>query len=183
MEIEYERTIEDLVELNLYSIENSTVQQKARKSQNYGIVTLASIFVILAVIWLSLLQDMNGVMYLVVGIYMIYILWYNNSSRYKRRKVTEILEEQNEEKPNANLCKRTMTIKDDGFYEKSDFEESKIFWRSIREIVQTEKYLYLFETKGIAIIVPRRAFPDEDSFKAFDKAARDFYHRALIEKL
>ncbi|MFC2020067.1 hypothetical protein ACFLU4_09045 [Chloroflexota bacterium] len=55
MDIEYELTIADLVEFNLNYLANSPAQQKARKSGKWGLIALASLFMLFAIVWIFLL--------------------------------------------------------------------------------------------------------------------------------
>ena len=181
MDIEYEITIEDEVEFTLYCLTNSPAYQKAWKNQKLGLITLASSFILIAIVWIFLLKDIEGGLFLIIGLFLIYILWHNYNPRMKRRRLTKFTEDLYGETPNALLCKKTITIEADGLYEKSDFIESKRFWRSIREIIQTERHLYFFETKLTGIIIPKIGFPDEASFNLFTQTAKELRATALNE--
>jgi hypothetical protein len=51
-------------------------------------------------------------------------------------------------------------------------------WTAVRQFVVSRNYLFLYLTANTAIIVPCRAFPDDEAFKAFRRLARRHHKNA-----
>lgn len=178
MEVEFELTKNDLVESNLYFLPDSL---KAPRSK-FGWLSCAIIF-ILGGIALIFSKDMSlGVAFLIIGFFLLYVFWYNYKPQILRKRVTKLIEEQNDIVPNDDICRHKVSISNDGLTDSTDYDRITAFWPGIREIKESEKYLYIFQTKAKAFIVPKRAFPDEASFNQFTQAARDFHAKALSDK-
>ena len=67
----------------------------------------------------------------------------------------------------TTLGERTLQVVADGLLVKNREVESLVRWSGLREVVETKDSIYLFLDTNIAIIVPRRAFPDVASAGAF----------------
>jgi hypothetical protein len=178
MEIEYELNIQDEIEFNLYPLQ-SPKQQTARINLITVAVVSVPLFIILGLVVLIRDEDIHGITYLILASFWVYTTWYTSDYQSIRRRLIKKLGKQNGKLPNAFLSNTRMNITADGIYAKSEFEESKTYWKAIREIVQTERYIYLYELPNRAFIIPKRAFPNEESFNLFVQTAKDYQTRAL----
>lgn len=57
--------------------------------------------------------------------------------------------------------------------------EAKLAWSAIHEVVDVKDYIYIFTTKTYAVIVPKRAFPNEATVSAFFAAATAYRQNAV----
>lgn len=63
----------------------------------------------------------------------------------------------------------------------SDVGEGKIKWIGISKIEKTAEYGYIYLSTIDAVIVPKRAFPNEEGFNAFMQEAMNFAASANTE--
>ena len=62
------------------------------------------------------------------------------------------------------LCERVMEFNEDGFMEKTVFNESKYSWQAVNRYIVTSGYILVYVSSSAAHIIPRRALtPDEVS--------------------
>ena len=94
--------------------------------------------------------------------------------RQRRRRLRRILKEGTQ----AASGPEVLRIAPDTIVGANDLGASKVDWKAITEVHQTDTYLFLHLSSLTAIIIPARAFPDRETFDQFAQAARDFHARA-----
>ncbi len=85
-------------------------------------------------------------------------------------------------KDGAILATRTIRIDEEGFEDRSPVGEEKRKWSGIREILENQNYIYLFVDEHMAFIIPKGAFPDSDTARAFIDSARSHWQSARANK-
>ena len=71
---------------------------------------------------------------------------------------------------NDSIFKKiTLTILEDVLIVKSEMIESKFNWKGFTKKTEIDKYYYLFQNTMQAIIIPKRAFTNNEEKLAFDK--------------
>ena len=85
-------------------------------------------------------------------------------------------------KDGSLLATNTVRIDEEGFQERSAIGEAKWKWSGIREILENQNYIYLFVDKHMAFIIPKGAFPDSDTARAFIDSARSHWQSARANK-
>lgn len=155
MNIEFERTEEDMVEFNLFHIDRSpTIRKQLLVTQ---IIMALLIFVMsLSVVYLrtSYLPTISYVIGVVfsVGASLVYPYIYKRSVTRQARKLFR-------EGSNKSLLGRhELHLSPDGIHYKTISSESKINWSSIEKVVQNEKYVFMYIGALNAIVVPKTAF-------------------------
>lgn len=180
MEIEYELTKDDLVEFNLYSLAKS-LKVNNRIWKSISLIIIVIVVFTLTVHLISKDAVYTGIDLIFLSVF-IYLHWFYFSNRGMRKRIVRVIEKLNDIVPNDDICRHKVSISNDGLTDSTDYDRITAFWHGVREIKQSDKYLYLSQTKAKAFIVPKRAFPDEASFNQFAQAARDFHAKALNEK-
>lgn len=75
-----------------------------------------------------------------------------------------------EDPDNANIFTEYILIGTDaGLQIKTEYQETKTFWKGIIKKSETETHIFLFESGLQAIIIPKSAFKDEEESEAFHK--------------
>lgn len=61
------------------------------------------------------------------------------------------------------LCEHVMEFKDDGFTEKTEYNESKYMWEGVPKSVVTGNYIFIYVSSTIALIIPRRYLSEPET--------------------
>lgn len=70
------------------------------------------------------------------------------------------------------LGAHTYEIRENGLFESTGVNETLSSWKSFWKIRVTSRHLLLLQTTGALHIIPRRSFPDGQSFSDFVQAVR-----------
>lgn len=69
---------------------------------------------------------------------------------------------------NAGLLgPHTVELTDEGVVERTPVRELKVKWEAVEKVASTDSHLFLWTSGFNALVLPRRAFADEDALKAF----------------
>ena len=69
---------------------------------------------------------------------------------------------------------KTLTLTPEALIDRSALNSSRIKWGVIKDVLETRSGLYFVLSDYMAIAAPKRAFPDEASFRAFADKASDY---------
>jgi hypothetical protein len=166
MIVEYERTLEDLVEFNLFHIAHSPSLQRQ--------ILLWRIFFALLTTFLSL-----GVIYLfdsdknltsfayiisIIGGIVIFFMYPSLNRTNIIRRTRKLLSEGDNR---AIIGHQTITVLPEGLFCKTSAGESRLNWIAIDKIVQNDDYIFLYTGAVNAIIIPKEAFPTDEAEQKF----------------
>ncbi len=73
------------------------------------------------------------------------------------------------------LSSQTVLVAPEEFRYWGEFGEVSLKWNTIAEIQVVEKATYFFVSADSAVIVPERAFPNQDDYREFMQAAQRYY--------
>jgi len=165
--VEYERTIEDLIEFNLFHMRNSPSLRRQALVTQLGAMLLAAI-ISLAMGYLLGLDKKAGtgflyILTLVLSIVAFFIVPYLNRSEVINgiRKATK------EGDNKAILGHQTISLTPDNIFVKSPVGESKYTWASIDKIAQNDQFIFVYISSINAIVIPRKAFSTNSSLQEF----------------
>ena len=69
---------------------------------------------------------------------------------------------------NAGLLgPHTVELTDEGVIERTPVRELKVKWEAMEKIAHSDQHVFLWTSGFNALVLPRRAFADEDALKAF----------------
>jgi hypothetical protein len=164
VEIEFERTLDDLVEFNLFHMQHSPSTQRQ--------MLITRIFEAISTMLLSL-----GLIYVVFQMlsfnsFLISITWgivifalYPFLSRINL--VRRLRKLYNEGDNKAIFGHQSLTLSPEGIMSKNHATETKYNWMSIKKVAQNEKYIFLYTAATVAIVIPTLAFASETQRKEF----------------
>jgi len=167
MTVEYERTIEDIIEFNLFHMSHSpSIRRRTLITQIIvalfgfiGVLAFAYIFIREARV-LTYFDYIGALIGSVVGIAVIPYL--------NRVEVIRGLRKASSEGDNsAILGHQTITLTSESISIKTQGTESKFNWSSIVRIMQNDKYVFLYISSINAIVIPIKAFSSDKSLQEF----------------
>jgi hypothetical protein len=155
MNIEYERTMDDLIDFHLFHYAHS----KVIRQQSLGWRILMTLFTVLTPIVVLFLLYRHLLMPVLVmsalGGALIFFLY----PYLERRSIVGRLRKLVSEGDNsAILGHQAISLSPDGIFNKSQSGEGKLNWSSISKVTRTEKHIYLHIGAMNAVVVPTRAF-------------------------
>ena len=166
MEIEFERTLEDMIEFNLFHVDNSP----SLRRQIFLTRVVLSLLVFLTVLLISYnffhdrpLTSSDYIGGVLGGVFLFVLYPYINRYSYVRRLKKLYSEGDNK----AILGKHKINVSKDDLMAVTPAGESKIKWSSINKIMKNEKFIFLYISAASAIMIPRKSFADrqmEDGF-------------------
>jgi hypothetical protein len=177
--IEYEFNKDDDVEFQLYYLKNNPAMRNKTQNSKYILIVYFFISILVSAGFFIYGNDLAGAIGIIIGLFIIYIYWAVFSTRSIRRRLKKELEADTVKIPNGHYCKRIVTIEPYSIKNVSDFWEVNIYWHGIVEIKKTEQYIYLFETQRAALVIPKRAFADDNSFDLFADMAKEYQSKAI----
>lgn len=181
MEIEYELTADDLLIFNAYTLKHNPDFRRNFLLWRFGFTW------IIPLVWAMHSIDKNPDINVkpwfelsVTGFYLTWILLYPLYKQYIFKKhFTKIL---NELKIKLKNTTRKVTLKPEGIMTFSAGGETKTNWNMVEKIVTTDQYSYIYADPTCALIIPKRAFPDEAKCREFIETAKKYHADAAREK-
>lgn len=76
------------------------------------------------------------------------------------------------------LVPQRVEITPEGLRVRSAIGETLARWPEVREVVRTEEHLFVFVSRQVAFVAPRRAFAGREDFEAFGREAEERWRRA-----
>ena len=76
------------------------------------------------------------------------------------------------------FCEHIVSISPEWLSERTTVNDTKMAWTTIQSIEEDENYFYLFTSKSVAHIVPKRAFSSPHEAQAFLSDARRYWGTA-----
>ncbi|MBN1367809.1 MAG: YcxB family protein [Dehalococcoidales bacterium] len=179
MNIEYDTTLDDMVEFNIYAMKNHPQLRKRVIIERTMYLTIS-----LLIIFSSLVLYLNSssfvyIIFLACGIFLLCFYGYFSRRSQIKKRIKKLVIKEHDKIPNEEICRHKILLSETGIYATIEYGESTTKWLAITEIIQTEKYLYFFLKPGKAHIVPKRAFIDEVAFNQFAQTARMYHTKAL----
>jgi hypothetical protein len=175
LDIDFEITLEDMVEFNLYVL---THQNPFKRNIRFSKVFSICAMVFCAVLGVSnifLSKDMVVTfIFFCCVLLIIFIYWFLfNSKRYKDR-VRKAIKKHYPRIPNEEMCRHKITISEEGLLDSTDYGNSIQNWSAFDSIVKTDQYIYLFLRIAKGYLIPKRAFSDDASFSLFAEKAMNY---------
>jgi hypothetical protein len=170
--IEYEYTVEDLVEFSLYYNLNSPT---ARRTfwRKFSLIACALLIAGGALCWLLFSQGGNlltvGLIILMIGMLIGTYPW-----RYRRRLRQMVTHMYREGNKYNHLGPRRLVLSPQQLNFASPISQTIVRWPGVEKIAVGPKALYIFLAPYSAIIVPRHALGTSTEFEALVQLAEDY---------
>jgi YcxB-like protein len=110
-----------------------------------------------------------------IGVIALAVMYLTPSSVHKQQ-MKQVLRLFQQEDHRQRLGPTKIELRPEGVAAASPIGATVFDWKAISEIVATSDYVFLHLDSLSALMVPRRAFPDDATFDRFVEAAR-LYHR------
>ncbi|WP_157964165.1 YcxB family protein [Exiguobacterium sp. TNDT2] len=158
MQIQYELTEDDYTRFNLNHIKRSKTSKRMLILQRTigPIMFLGASFVLAT--WL---QETGWWWYGTYGVAS--ILWFLYYPKYFERHVRKQTRRLIGERGNEGMIgPHTMNLDEDGLRDVNEFGETRASWAGIKEVVEEDDYVYLYNSSVSAHILPKRGLDMEE---------------------
>jgi hypothetical protein len=81
------------------------------------------------------------------------------------------------QQPNLHQ-EHTVTLSETSLVEKTPITNSEFQWSGIHSVVDAGKHFFIFIAANMACVIPKRAFPDSETARAFFQRAKELYANA-----
>jgi hypothetical protein len=161
--VKCELNIEDAIAWNYYFLENSTQWKKNWKLIRLVFMPIMAICFVISIVYLirginrSIISTIvgGGIGIIIGGGGFIYYVFYPDMLRRKIRKTAKIVYGRGE---NSLIGKHNLIISAVGI---TDNDNAIVKWTAVEDIVKTDTHIFILVHPNKAIIIPKRAFPDE----------------------
>jgi hypothetical protein len=168
MNITYRMTPDDLIAFNIYSASNSpTIRAQHRNSRIIATIIPAVLILILTDYSNETINIYTFLFPLLASIVTFFV--YNPIANHNQRKVLDKVIKSESSK--QFFAERTVTLYPEHIQTISEMEENTMQWGTIKDVKIVPDYVYLFIDTVHAIIIPKRAFPNELAFEEFTQEA------------
>ena len=180
MSIEFEVSMDDILEFNLYHHQHSPNSRRA------CLLLRVIMFILMLLISLSFLiqtfvEESSAVYFLFWLI--LAVLWAVLFPRFYQRSIKKEVEKMyNEGKNKGIICKHRLSLTPDMIINTTDFGESKTYWSSVEKIASTDNHVFIYASAVMAFIIPKRAFSDESKYTEFIETARQYHESAVVKQ-
>ena len=168
MELEYELTLDDYVTFNKYHIRHSP---SCRRSYRWNLVVLIALGLLLIVLYGAFFGTPVGtVLSCIIYVPLGWLLWRLSYRVTVARRLQRALREGE----NRDLAgTHVLVIHDEGITTTGQMGETKLKWAVVEKTVEDKEHVYIYVSAVSALVIPKRAFQDEQHMRAFlDEIAR-----------
>ncbi len=172
MEIEYDRTPDDLIAFNLYHLHNSpNLKRQIRISMGLFGILIASFLLVIFVAGNKVLLCIFFIFSIIGGIGLFLSL-----PRYYDQQTVKLTKRLLAEGRNEGLIDHTKVIlTPEAIIGQTSRGEEKVFWHSVNQAVETATYIFLYVSSMNAYIIPRRAFSSDEQRLSFLSLVNQYY--------
>ena len=178
MELHYEITEQDFVDYNLYFIAHDAMTQKTIRRMS----TLTAVLVLVGgtalMYLLDTLSPVSVGMYVVLAAVCFFgcPVWFTHKARKNVHRTIE-------RASNRHICgPKTLRLTDTGVQLVGESEDSSYPYAAFQRVITAEKQVYLYLDDLSALIVPQRAFPDEEARRTFVRMLEGRITEAKMKK-
>lgn len=172
MKIEFELFEKDYIAFNMNYLSTSPIIKRSIFIQQY----IVSIIYLIAPFVIAKTTDTPLLHWLPICI-IIYIVWVIFYSKYYKMRAKKHIEKLIKEGKNIGvLGQHSILLTKNGITAIKGSSKSKMNWRSIENISETEEHIYIYIGSIEAYMIPLRAFKNEEEKIAFINKLNE-YHR------
>jgi hypothetical protein len=162
--LEFERTIEDLIDFNMFHMAHSPSIK--RQYWNTRIWTTILVTLLLLSVIFLLTHSLSTFDYVYSFLGSALIFW-GYPYGYKREMIHRLYKLLGEGENESVLGSCTITLSPDGIYTKTEKSEGKINWSAVIKTVQSEKHIFLYIGSVNAFVIPKAAFANNKTKQEF----------------
>ncbi len=164
MILEFERTIDDIVDFNLFHQAHSpSIKKQMWAYRVLFTLLIAFVPIIISYFMRHSVLTLNTILGLLVSV-LFFIAFPNMARRSTAQRVQSML---NEGENRSMLGHCVITLSPEGISTKAVGSEGRIDWSTITKVSQSEKHIFLYIGSINAYVIPKTAFANDDAKREF----------------
>ena len=164
MVLEFDRTIDDIIDFNLFHQDHSpSIKKQMWAYRVLFTLLIAFVPIIITYFMRDLVFTLNTILGLLVSV-LFFVAFPNMARRSTAQRVQSML---NEGVNNSILGHCVMTLSPEGISTKAVGSESRIDWSKITKVSESEKHIFLYIGSINAYVIPKTAFTNDDVKREF----------------
>ena len=164
MNIEFERTIQDVIDFNLFHMAHSpSIKRQLLLMQVLtGLLVIPLPFGIVYLVY----HSMNAVIvvFSILAGVLVFVLYPQVARKSTINRIKKMLSEGNN---NALLGRQVVSLSPEGIFVKNQTAESKINWSTVDKVTENDKHVYLYTSSINALVIPKNDFQSEKEKQEF----------------
>lgn len=169
MEVSFDVEKKHLIDFSIYNVKNSKQIKRAVNIQRFVTPLMFLLFALLIGIYQG---EIVKWMLIFVGMYIAWVIVYPKMYMMSvKNSIKKGIEEVNGKKDLIGNCKLTLT--DDGVLEQSNVRTNTTQWKDITKLVETEEYVFVFNTENSAYVIPKESFVNSEDKKQYTNILSD----------
>jgi hypothetical protein len=173
--IEYDIAFDDLLAFQVFHFQRFNKSQKQKVIRS---IVLGSVICVLTFMWAVYrgFDTISIVLFTIptVALFFVVLSLLLMNERIIRSRLRKIINVGNENDTRGIICKHVITITPDEFIETTEVNEDKRKWSGISNIVENDKYIFIYISANTAHIIPKRAFASDAAITSFVKTAKQY---------
>ncbi len=164
MNIEIERTIQDVIDFNLFHMAHSpSIKRQLLLMQVLtGLLVIPLAFGIFYLVYHSI--NAFAVVVSVLAGVLAFALYPQSNRKSTIGRIRKMLSEGGN---TALLGHQVISLSPEGIFVKNQAVESKIAWSTVGKIAENDKYVYLYTSSINALVIPKKCFQSDKEKQEF----------------
>jgi len=175
MIIEYEISIDDIMDFNSYHYSNSPSLRRTILINRWVFPLLLGLCLIVVIESLDLHGLALGLPWLIWLIFTIFWVVFLGPRYMLGQMKKQIVKMYAEGKRGSYLRKHRLSITPEAVLDSTDYGDSKTYWKSVEKILSADRHLFIYTSATAAHIIPKRAFPDESKYREFIEISKRYH--------
>ena len=164
MNIEYDRTIQDVIDFNLFHMSHSSsIKRQLLRMQILTVVLVLPLVFSIFYLINHTINIFTLIITILSGI-LAFVLYPQFSRESTISRIRKMLGEGSNR---AMLGHQVVTFSPEGIFRKNQSTESKINWSAVEKVVQSDKHFFLYISSINALEIPKSCLPSEKEQKDF----------------
>ncbi|MBU5593428.1 hypothetical protein KQI89_16935 [Clostridium sp. MSJ-4] len=167
MKIYYKNALEDLVDYNVYTTENSSTFKKFIKL--YTLIVW--VFLGIVIIFVYKIRNLLSTELSILCILLVGLLWFLiNPEMYKKRARKSLIKNERKKLKDFSPMDVTLTLNEEGVAKESRSSQYKVIWSSVENVKVMESYICIYIRylgRLGYLIVPIKTFKDPSEKDTF----------------
>ncbi len=175
MNVSFDVKKDHLVDFSLYNIKNSKEIKRIMKIQRY---VTPLVFLFFALLIGMYRNDFKTWIVVFIAIYIAWVLLYPKIYMASVKKsVKKNVEKANGKDDLIGHC--NLIIKDDVLLEESNLRTNKTNWIDINRLIETEEYVFVYNTDNSAYVIPKDRFENKEYGREYIQELSNKAHKEV----
>ncbi|HEY5982276.1 MAG TPA: YcxB family protein [Anaerolineales bacterium] len=164
MEIKFDRTIDNLLDFNLYHMAHSPGERRQWLGARVITTMLTTLFAVILSMWgTTSLQPLYLVPAALAGL-VVFLIFPAVARWSASGRIRRILKEGDND---SIFGPQTISFSAEGIFAKNRSGESRFNWSAVKKFSENDRHFFLYTSSYQALVIPKRCFESGEEIQAF----------------